>query len=272
MDNRPIGIFDSGLGGLSCVFSFMKELPNESFIYFGDTARTPYGDKDERTIQAFTNQIADFLTSQNVKMLVIACNTVSALCTEQLRQRHPDIPVVGIIEPTVRYIDENLDCVKKLGIIATNATIKSSAYTTLIQQCMPEKKVSAKACPMFVPMIENGFHEGEVVEALIRHYMEDFIKEEGIEQLVLGCTHYPFFRSSIEKMYPQLQIINPSEIIVKEIVREMDMRDMRAYRENVSNPVFYASDLSETFVEMIQLITKSETVFPKFKKFKGDYF
>lgn len=271
MDDRPIGIFDSGLGGLSCVSALGSELPGESIIYFGDTARTPYGDKDADTIQHFTDQITDFLISQDVKMLVIACNTVSALCTNRLREKHPNIPVIGIIEPTVSHLVCAKAIRKNVGIIATKATIKSGVYETLLREKNLDSPLFSKACPLFVPLIENGFHRGVVVESVIRHYLDTFIEGNEISTLVLGCTHYPFFQESIRKLYPEVAIVNPSEIIIGEISRVLEERDIRARQNAAASQLFFASDLSETFLEMIQEITQNVNVAAQFKAFKGGY-
>lgn len=272
MDNRPIGIFDSGLGGLSCVSVLEDVLPQESLIYFGDTARTPYGDKDVETIRHFTDQIADFLISQDVKMLVIACNTVSALCVERLRSRYPRLPIVGIIEPTVDYLTKEQRGFKpNLGIIATKATIKSGVYETLLRRAKPDSPVYSKACPLFVPVIENGFREGEVVESLIHHYLDSFLLENEISTLILGCTHYPFFKDSIHKLYPELSVINPSEIIIDEIRRILMHYEIQADCSRKGGRIFFASDLSETFLTMIKEITQNENVVAEFKTFKGGY-
>ena len=257
MDNRPIGFFDSGLGGLTCITNLFSRLPEERVIYFGDTARTPYGSKAISTIKHYAEQIADFLASKDVKMMVIACNTITATCLEDLQAKFPDIPIVGIIDPAAEKAAITCDVYNNIGIIATKVTIASDDYNTSIMAKNPDLHVYSKATPAFVPLIEEGIVDNDIMDLMIRHYLDDFIAENRIDTLVLGCTHYPIIRKEIEKLYPQLKIINPSyEIIsrIEEILKEKNMLAEDNSRENI----FYASDLSENFVNMIQKILEIE--------------
>lgn len=257
MDNRPIGIFDSGLGGLTCIPNLFGELPEERVIYFGDTARTPYGSKAISTVKAYTNQIADFLASKDVKMMVIACNTISATCLPELRNRFPDIPILGIINPAAKRIAESCTEENRVGIIATKVTIASGVYSDSIEQLHPGLHVYTRATPAFVPLIEEGIINNEIMDLTIRHYMDQFIRENQIDTLVLGCTHYPLIRKNIMRLYPDLHIVNPSyEIVarIKQVLAEHQLLAANNDRENI----FYASDLSENFVNMIQNILKTE--------------
>jgi len=258
MDNRPIGFFDSGLGGLTCIPNLFSRLPEERVIYFGDTARTPYGSKAVSTIRHYADQIADFLASQDVKMMVIACNTITATCLEELQARFPQTPIVGIIGPAAEKIAENCDSTNNIGIIATKVTIASDDYNTMIKAKNPALNVYSKATPAFVPLIEEGIVDNDIMDLTIRHYLDDFVAENNLDTLVLGCTHYPIIRKEIMRLYPQLKIVNPSyEIIgrIEEILREKDMLAAGNDRENI----FYASDLSENFVNMIQKILEIES-------------
>lgn len=257
MDNRPIGVFDSGLGGLTCIPNLLRRLPEERVIYFGDTARTPYGSKAISTVKTYTNQIADFLAAQNVKMMVIACNTISSTCLPDLRRRFPDIPILGIINPAAKKIAQSCTEENRIGIIATKVTIASGVYTESIEDAHPGLSVFCKATPVFVPLIEEGIIDNEIMDLTIRHYMDSFVKENSLDTLVLGCTHYPLIRKNILRIYPDLRIVNPSyEIVerVKEVLEEERMLASDNDRENI----FYASDLSENFVNMIQNILKTE--------------
>ncbi len=253
MDNRPIGFFDSGLGGLTCIPHLMDVMPEEKIIYFGDTARTPYGSKAVSTIRTFSGQIADFLVSKGAKMIVIACNTVSATCLDELRVRFPDIPVLGIIAPAAEAVARTCSVSNRIGIIGTKATIASGAYTKLIKEKNRELEIYEAACPAFVPLIEEGIITNDIMDLTIRHYMDAFSMEHRIDTLVLGCTHYPLIRPNIERIYPGFRIINPSEEIVNDIYSTLKERDMFAGENDVDN-VFYASDLSENFVKMIDRI------------------
>ena len=264
MDNRPIGFFDSGLGGLTCIPNLMKLLPKEKIIYFGDTARTPYGSKAVSTIQSFSLQIADFLVRNNVKMIVIACNTVSAICIPQLQRRWPQIPIVGIIQPAAERIVKSCSIMNKIGIIGTKVTIQSGAYREQIQSLNDELDIYQTPCPAFVPLIEEGIIQNDIMDLTIKYYMEDFILENRLDTIVLGCTHYPLIRSNIKRLYPSLRIINPSEEIVYSIRRVLKERDMFAGDFEFEN-VFYASDLSENFVNMIDRIFHDEEIKVKFK-------
>ncbi len=257
MDNRPIGVFDSGLGGLTCIPNLFGDLPEERVIYFGDTARTPYGSKAISTVKAYTNQIADFLASQDVKMMVIACNTISATCLPELRQRFPEIPILGIINPAAQKIAETCTEENNVGIIATKVTIASGVYSDSIEELHPGIHVHTKATPAFVPLIEEGIIDNEIMDLTIRHYMDQFIYDNHIDTLVLGCTHYPLIRKNIMKIYPHLKIVNPSYEIVERIHSVLAERNLLAANNDREN-IFYASDLSENFVNMIQNILKTE--------------
>lgn len=271
MNNKPIGVFDSGLGGMSCLLPLQQALPNESILYFGDTARTPYGDKEPETIRYFTCQVADFLVSQGVKVLVIACNTISALCTEMLRQRYPHIPVVDIITPTVSQVLRDQDNIQNIGVIATKATIKSGMYDKLLRSGGLQGEIHSTACPLFVPLIESGFRDGVVVESVVAHYLDRFVEEKKLDSLILGCTHYPFIEPSIRKLYPELRIINPSQIITDRVRQILWERDLMAAPEHKPSHTFYASDLSETFMEMIRHASTTRDYSVEFQAFKEVY-
>lgn len=258
MDNRPIGFFDSGLGGLTSIPNLFANLPSERVIYFGDTARTPYGSKAVSTIKQYAGQIADFLVSKDVKMLVIACNTISATCLTELRERFPEVPIVDIINPAAMAVVSKCTEQNNIGIIATKATIASGAYRDKISELNPELKVFEKATPAFVPLIEEGIIENEIMDLTIHYYMDDFIRENKIDTLVLGCTHYPLIKDNIERIYPNLRIINPSKEIVEPLTAILTRKDGLATKDNDRENIFYASDLSENFSNMIQKILETE--------------
>lgn len=212
MDNRAIAFFDSGIGGLSCVQAFKERLAGESLVYYGDTLHAPYGDREAAELRDFAERIADFLTEQDIKMLVVACNTISSLHLGALRDRYPALPVVGTVEPTAKYLAEN--CAgRSIGIIATRATVASGTYPAQLKRQGRTEKVYSLACPDFVPMIEAGVHEGPEAEAVVRRSMDDFVRSTGIDVLVLGCTHFPFIQRTIQRLYPHLELIDPAEIM-----------------------------------------------------------
>lgn len=264
MDNRPIGFFDSGLGGLTCIPYLMKALPDEKIIYFGDTARTPYGSKAASTIMNFSREIADFLVMSNVKMIVIACNTVSATCLDDLQQRFPQIPILGVIEPAAKQVAGSCTEKNSIGIIGTKVTIASKAYENCISKYNDRLNIHEVACPAFVPLIEEGIIENDIMDLTIKYYMDDFVKKNNLDTVILGCTHYPLISRNISRLYPELNIINPSSIIVKNIENVLRENDMFAENSDFRN-VFYASDLSENFINMIDHIFENESEEAKVK-------
>ena len=254
MDNRPIGFFDSGLGGLTCIPYLLRDFPQEKIVYFGDTARTPYGSKSKSTITKFAVEIADFLIeTHDIKMLAIACNTVSAIACDVLRQRHPGVPVIGIINPAVRMVTNTCSSENRIGVIGTKATIESDAYKNRILHLNPELKTFGQACPALVPLIEEGILNNPIMDMTIKYYLDDFLKDNNIDTLVLGCTHYPLIRNTIDLIYPGMRIIDPSEEMIQDIKEYLDGSNLYA-TEGKPDHVFYASDLSENFVNMINLM------------------
>jgi glutamate racemase len=268
MDNRPIGFFDSGLGGLTCIPHLLESLPEEKIIYFGDTARTPYGSKTVSTIQGFSIEIADFLIKNDVKMLVIACNTVSAVALEKIRDKFPGLPVTGIIEPAAERTAVICSAKNKIGVIGTKATIISGAYERYILNANDGLKVFSVACPAFVPLIEEGIIKNDIMNLAIQYYLDDFILENRIDTLILGCTHYPFIRGNIERLYPDLEIIDPSREIITIIKKTLEERDMFAKNSGYEN-TFYASDLSKNFMDMIANNFGVIDISVKFKNLEG---
>lgn len=224
MDNRPIGFFDSGLGGLTSIPYLKEELPGERIIYFGDTARTPYGSKADSTIMNFAREISDFLIASDVKMIVIACNTVSAICLKDLQKRHPQIPIVGIIDSAAEKVVKSCGEMNKIGIIGTKVTVESHAYLKSIEKLGDNFKVFEKACPAFVPLIEEGIINNDIMDLTIEYYLDDFILENRIDTMVLGCTHYPLLMKTIRRKYPNLKIINPSKEVIHPIKKILKKR------------------------------------------------
>lgn len=266
MNNSPIGFFDSGLGGLTCIPHLMKRLPGERVIYFGDTARTPYGSKAVSTIRFFSLEIADFLVHKGVKHIVIACNTVSATSLTELRSRYPNLTVTGIIEPAAEATANAAGEGSRIGVIGTKVTIRSGIYEKEIKARNSRVQVFSKACPAFVPLIEEGIINNEIMNLTIRYYLDEFVGNNNIDTLVLGCTHYPLIRSNLESLYPGLTIVDPSEIVIDTLERELREQNALACCPTLDN-TFYASDLSENFLNMIDTIFEAEPVKVKFKNF-----
>ena len=194
MDNRPIGVFDSGVGGLTVVNALTKAMPNEAICYVGDTARVPYGNKSKERIQEYSTQITKWLIKQNCKMIVIACNTVSSLAIDHLISSFP-IPIIGVIDPgvsaAIRLSNNN-----KIAVLGTSATIKSNAYGKRLKTIKPKVEVISKACPLFVPLAEEGWTSGGIPLKIAEHYIS-YLKETDVDTIILGCTHYPLFKKTI---------------------------------------------------------------------------
>ena len=263
MDNRAIGFFDSGLGGLTSVPVLKRALPNEKVLYFGDTARTPYGSKSPETVCKFSAQIVDYLVSKNVKLIVIACNTVTAMALDMLRERHPDVPIVGVIDPTARRVAA--DNAPNVGIIGTKVTIESGVYVERIHELNPEISTYSLACPAFVPLIEEGIIDNEIMDLTIKYYMDDFVKDNRIDSLILGCTHYPLIAPNINRLYPELRLYNSSAEVIRDVVEILTERDILA-EENDFPDRFYASDLSENFIRMTDILFEGYDTKIKLKK------
>lgn len=262
MDDRPIGVFDSGLGGLTSIPYIMRSLPREAIVYYGDTARAPYGSKTPSIIRKMAAEIADFLVeSQNVKLIAIACNTVSAVALDVLRERHPGIPVIGIIEPASLAVSKTCSLENRIGVIGTKATIASGFYPREIHALNPDLMVYQQACPLFVPLIEEGLSQNRIMELTIEYCLDSFIAENDIDTLVLGCTHYSLIHEVIAGLYPTLSIIDSSAEIPGSIAAELSSFDIAS---DIGAPerTFYASDLSDSFVNTVDLIF-SGTDYPK---------
>ena len=191
---RPIGVFDSGIGGLTVVRALRELLPNESIFYLGDTARVPYGGKSAQTVERYSLEITKLLLEENCKTIVVACNTASALALPKLEASTP-VTVTGVIRPGAAAAVATTRN-GHVGVIGTRATIKSAAYERAIRALDEKVQVSARACPLFVPLIEEGWLKGEITDRVVRQYLEPLV-EDGIDTLVLGCTHYPLLREAI---------------------------------------------------------------------------
>ncbi len=206
--NRPIGIFDSGIGGFTVMAEIMKALPHESLIYFGDTARVPYGSKSKETVTRYSEQISGFLMEKQVKAIVVACNTASACALDALVKKLP-VPVIGVIEPGAKSAAAATEN-GRIGVIGTEATVKSGAYPEIIKSLNPEAKVFAKACPLFVPLVEEGWAEDVVTERVAERYLDKLLMKN-IDTLILGCTHYPLLKRIIGDVCGRnVTLVNPA--------------------------------------------------------------
>ncbi len=197
MSRRPIAVFDSGLGGLTVVKALQHNLPNEAIIYFGDTARVPYGNKSQALIREYSEEITKFLIEKGAKMVIVACNTASALAINHLKE-NCDIPIIGVIEPGAEAAHAVTQS-KKIGIIGTLATVRSEAYEKALRRLDDAIDATAKACPLFVPLVEEGWLEGDVTVQIAETYLAEMITDS-IDTLILGCTHYPLLIPVLEKV------------------------------------------------------------------------
>ena len=217
MDKRAIGVFDSGLGGLTALRELRRILPREDLIYFGDTGRVPYGTKGRETILRYARQDVAFLRSFDLKAIVVACNSASAYALEVLEQE-ADIPIIGVIRSGARAA---IDATKngKIGVIATEATIGSGIYNRYMKENDANAAVLGKACPLFVPLVEEGLWEDPVTDEIAKRYLTELI-DVGIDTLILGCTHYPMIRSTIGRiMGPDVMLVNPAYETAHELKR-----------------------------------------------------
>jgi len=246
-DTRPIGVFDSGLGGLTVLRAIRERMPHESLVYFGDTARVPYGTKSAATVTRFAREILDFLVGQNVKAVVAACNSASALALDALRAACT-LPVVGVIEPGAHLA---VECSRtgRIGVIGTRATITSAAYERTITALSPDATVLSQACPLFVSLVEEGWTDHPVARMIAREYLAPL--EHRVDVLVLGCTHYPLLRSLIgELMGPDVALVDSAEACAHEIARLLDERDACAGPRTRPEERFYVSDAPEVFARL----------------------
>jgi glutamate racemase len=246
----PIGVFDSGIGGLTVVRELMRQLPHESIIYFGDTARVPYGPKSPDTVRRYSREISAFLVEQGVKALVIACNTATAHALTVLREEL-SLPVVGVVEPGARAAVAASQG-HALGVIGTAGTVASGAYERAIRSLLPEARVVARACPLFVPLVEEGWVDTEVTRLVAHEYL-DPMRAEGIDALVLGCTHYPLLKPMLGHIIGEaVQLIDSAEETAQETGRLLDRLALRAEPGAVPAYRFVASDAPEQFLRLGQ--------------------
>jgi glutamate racemase len=262
ISNLPIGIFDSGVGGLTVYRSLHERLPCEHFVYLGDTARVPYGTKSLSTVERYAIENAKFLDGHGIKLLVVACNTASALALPAIREA-VSMPVVGVIEPGARAAVE-VAAGKKIGVIATEATVQSGAYARAIGEINPIIDVIERACPLFVPLAEEGWAETDVARAVAEEYLSDFRKKD-VGALVLGCTHYPILRELIgEVIGSEVPLIDSGEAAAGEVQallqtsrllspeRDRDTQERRERQLCDDLDHFYVTDAAERFAKVAE--------------------
>lgn len=240
-------MFDSGIGGLTVVTRIQQLLPHENILYLGDTARVPYGTKSEETIRKFTLQSADFLVQAGVKCLVLACNTASAHALPYVREKYPNVPIYGMIETGAAYAVSH--GFKHVALIGTSATVKSKAYANEIAMRDASIHVFEKACPLFVPLVEEGLVDGVLCHETIRHYLQD-VNEQKIEALILGCTHYPLLRQAIQDFLPQVILIDSGEAAALALADEFALKKMLNTQDKFGFLHCYLTSPTDKFRDM----------------------
>ena len=252
MDKKPIGIFDSGVGGLTVFKEIRKRFPFEDIIYFGDTARVPYGPKSRNTVIEYSIQNARFLIQQGAKIIVVACNTSSATALTQLKKLLP-VPVLGVIEPGALSAIKTTGN-KRIGVIGTEGTIRSQAYSKAISKLDESCSVFSKPCPLFVSLAEEGWEDHEVTQLTIKEYLTSLMQDD-IDTLVLGCTHYPILKTSIQKFVGnKITLVDSAEAVTDRLDEILPNRESRIIGEDR----FYVSDNEEKFNRIASKILDTE--------------
>ena len=247
-DPRPIGVFDSGIGGLTVFRALARRLPGEQILYLGDTARVPYGNKSRETVTRYTRECARFLLHRRIKLLVVACNTASALALPSLAEEL-SVPTLGVLQPGAERACA-LSRSGRIGVIGTDATIRSGAYASAIRRLRLDAQVTSIACPLFVPLAEEGWTEGEVARLVAEKYLSAFAGKD-IDALVLGCTHYPLLKGVISLVLgPSIQLVDSAEAVAEESARRLESSGLLALRERGEEHHFYVTDSSQRFSEV----------------------
>ncbi len=253
--HAPIGVFDSGVGGLTVAREIMRQIPNERIVYFGDTARVPYGSKSQDTIIRYSRQIIRFLKTKGVKAIVVACNTASAYALETIRPEL-DIPIIGVVKPGAKVAAQTTKN-GKIGVIGTEGTVKSGIYTEMIHKENSRAEVMGKACPLFVPLVEEGWMKDPVTETVARRYLKPF-QESDIDTLILGCTHYPLLRSMVGQIMGEaVHLVNPAyetAVELKQLLEEQKIANDGNHGEGEKKYQFYVSDAAEKFMQFANSI------------------
>lgn len=245
IQQKPIGVFDSGVGGLTVVRALMERLPNEDIIYFGDTARVPYGMKSRLTIETYTEQIVSFLLEHDVKALVIACNTIAAVARQKVMEMAGDMPVLDVIMAGSKAaLATSLN--KHIGVIATCTTVNSNAYARIIQNHAPQARILSQACPLLVPLVEEGWLDHEVTHLTVREYLKPILAED-IDTLVLGCTHYPLLKALIRQEAPQLALVDSSTTTAEAVAVALTGQNLLNPDCSGASYRFYVSDIPLRF-------------------------
>ena len=253
MSKNPIGIFDSGIGGLTIAHAIKNKLPNESLIYFGDTKHLPYGEKSEQAIKDYSLKIAEFLKKNNCKAIIIACNSASSTAYYHIKKNINSIPIYNVIDPIVSFISKKYFN-KKIGVIGTKATIQSGIYKNKLLEKNSSLSVASLETPLLAPMIEEGFFNQEISSTIIKNYLNDK-KLDKIDILVLACTHYPLIQNEIISFYNKIDVIDSSEIIADYIHEEL-YKSKLLNQANKPKFNFIISNFTESFSKSANIFFK----------------
>jgi len=254
----PIGIFDSGLGGLTVVRSVRKELPGEDIVYFGDTARVPYGNKSRETIKRFSSEIMTFMEKKGVKVVIVACNTASSLSLLHIKNNY-DIPVIGVIKPGVaEAVQKTVN--NRIGVIGTKSTIESGSYFKEISKHGKTYHLFSESCPLFVPLVENGEVKSDITLSVAKKYLSK-IRKRNIDTLILGCTHYPVLKTVIRKIMRKTVLIDSSSAVARDVKKLLKARSLLSEKRKRSGEIkCYVSDDVKGFIKNSRIFLKEKII------------
>lgn len=261
MDNRPIGMFDSGVGGITVFKEIKEKLPNEDIIYIGDTASFPYGSKSKSTIIDLTKRRIEELIEKDVKLIVIACGTATSQALEEVKKMF-NIPIIGIIEPTVEYLKQKE--FKNIGVVATAGTIRSGGWKKAIKEKIKDAVIQDKACPLLAPMAEEGWTENEIARLSVHEYMRDI---KNVDALVLGCTHYPLFKKAfIDEVNKRAEVINTGEMVSNAVKKYIEKHNLEHSKEEKATYKIYLTDTECNFINVAKELIKDDEIVKHIEK------
>ena len=252
---KAIAVFDSGIGGLTVAGEIARRMPEENIIYLGDTARLPYGSKSKETVIKYARKCVDFLISYDIKVIVIACNTVSSVALEDLRSRY-DVPIIGVVEPGARAA-VNISKNFRIGILGQEQTIKSKSYNHAIKKLVPHARIFSLSSPLLVPLAEEGWVDNDVAELVVCKYIEPMLKNS-IDTLILGCTHYPLFKNTIARVIQgqfgkNIALVDSAVTLSEELKILLEEKQIKNINKNEGQRIFFVTDLPERFYKRTSL-------------------
>lgn len=258
MDARKIGMFDSGIGGITVFSEIIKKVPNEDIIYLGDTIHFPYGEKSKQDIINISKKCIDFLIKNDVKIIVIACGTATSQALEELKQLY-NIPIIGIIEPTIKtFQNKNVD----IAVLATKGTIKSNVWEKEIKKQNSSITITNKACPLLAPMAEEGWTDNDVAYVTLKEYLKDIGK---VDEIILGCTHYPLFANTISKIKgDNVKLINTGEVLAEYLKKYLETNSLNNSKQQEGEYEFYLTSRDNNFNNLAKKVLKNEKIQPKY--------